>query len=87
MHYSTPCSDAISGPKNRVCEIKSGQDLTCHQHVTPESHQTRHTFADRRCQLLYRFAAKSLQDSENPEKNPNFYKHQGKYCRFVDWKR
>ena len=27
MHYCTPCSDAISGPKNRVCEIKSGHDF------------------------------------------------------------
>ena len=27
IHYCTPCSDAISGPKNRVCEIKSGHDF------------------------------------------------------------
>ena len=27
MHYYTPCSDAISGSKNRVCEIKSGHDF------------------------------------------------------------
>ena len=27
MHYCTPCSDAISGPKNRVFKMKNGHNF------------------------------------------------------------